>query len=165
MSNFRGKKTHLGMRDTQPKCILGQSLALILIEYEIKSLGTPDSPLQNKSFVTASGKMSQICTRQFCREMLPQSVLFQFNSSPIPVVYFPNFLELASICIIVNSPVIYLKQVGTFSLKFYFERGVFRLDFRRLPGPVFDPPHPPPLLILPALSGDECGLIFPNSGW
>ena len=29
-----------------------------------------------------------------------------------------------------------------------------RLDFRRLPGPV---------LIL--LRGDECGLIFPNSGW
>ena len=26
-----------------------------------------------------------------------------------------------------------------------------RLDFRRLPGPVFDP--------------HECGLIFPNSGW
>ena len=33
-----------------------------------------------------------------------------------------------------------------------------RLDFRRLPGPV---------LILPEerLRGDECGLIFPNSGW
>ena len=30
-----------------------------------------------------------------------------------------------------------------------------RLDFRRLPGPV---------LILP-FRGDECGLIFPNSGW
>ena len=34
-----------------------------------------------------------------------------------------------------------------------------RLDFRRLPGPVFDPPR------REALSGDECGLIFPNSGW
>ena len=31
-----------------------------------------------------------------------------------------------------------------------------RLDFRRLPGPVFDPPR---------REGDECGLIFPNSGW
>ena len=30
-----------------------------------------------------------------------------------------------------------------------------RLDFHRLPGPVFDPPR----------RGDECGLIFPNSGW
>ena len=30
-----------------------------------------------------------------------------------------------------------------------------RLDFRRLPGPVFDPPR----------REDECGLIFPNSGW
>ena len=29
-----------------------------------------------------------------------------------------------------------------------------RLDFRRLPGPVFDPPR-----------RDECRLIFPNSGW
>ena len=35
-----------------------------------------------------------------------------------------------------------------------------RLDFRRLPGPVFDPPRKEK-----ALSGDECGLIFPNSGW
>ena len=34
-----------------------------------------------------------------------------------------------------------------------------RLDFRRLPGPVFDPPR------REALSGDECWLIFPNSGW
>ena len=34
-----------------------------------------------------------------------------------------------------------------------------RLDFRRLPGPVFDPPR------RESLSGDECGLIFPNSGW
>ena len=32
-----------------------------------------------------------------------------------------------------------------------------RLDFCRLPGPVFDPP----LLLL---RGDECGLIFLNSG-
>ena len=35
--------------------------------------------------------------------------------------------------------------------------GAGRLDFRRLPGPVCDPP--------PLLRGDECGLIFPNSGW
>ena len=35
----------------------------------------------------------------------------------------------------------------------------YRLDFRRLPGPVFDPPRKE------TLSGDECGLIFPNSGW
>ena len=35
-----------------------------------------------------------------------------------------------------------------------------RLDFRRLPGPVFDPPRGET-----ALSGDERGLIFPNSGW
>ena len=34
------------------------------------------------------------------------------------------------------------------------QRPFARLDFRRLPGPV---------LIL--LRGDECGLIFPNSGW
>ena len=38
------------MCDTQPKCILGQSSAPILIEYEIKNLGTLDSPLQNKKF-------------------------------------------------------------------------------------------------------------------
>ena len=38
------------MCDTQPKCILGQSSALILTEYEIKNLGTPDSPLQNEKF-------------------------------------------------------------------------------------------------------------------
>ena len=38
------------MCDTQPKCILEQSSALILTEYEIKNLGTPDSPLQNKKF-------------------------------------------------------------------------------------------------------------------
>ena len=38
------------MCDTYPKCILGQSSALILTEYEIKNLGTPDSPLQNKQF-------------------------------------------------------------------------------------------------------------------
>ena len=44
------QKTHLGMCDTYPKCILGQSPALILIEYEIKNLGTPDSSLQNKQF-------------------------------------------------------------------------------------------------------------------
>ena len=36
------------MCDTQPKCILGQSSALILTEYEIKNLGTSDSPLQNE---------------------------------------------------------------------------------------------------------------------
>ena len=44
------QKTHLGMCDTQPKCILGQSSAPILTEYEIKNLGTLDSPLQNKKF-------------------------------------------------------------------------------------------------------------------
>ena len=38
------------MCDTQPKCILGQSSALILTEYEIKNLGTPHSLLQNKKF-------------------------------------------------------------------------------------------------------------------
>ena len=38
------------MCDSQPKCILGQSSALILTEYKIKNLGTPDSPLQNKKF-------------------------------------------------------------------------------------------------------------------
>ena len=38
------------MCDTQPKCILEQSSALILTEYEAKNLGTPDSPLQNKKF-------------------------------------------------------------------------------------------------------------------
>ena len=38
------------MCDTQPKCILEQGLALALTEYEIKNLGTPDSPLQNKKF-------------------------------------------------------------------------------------------------------------------
>ena len=38
------------MCDTLPKCILGQSSALILTEYEIKNLGIPDSPLQNKKF-------------------------------------------------------------------------------------------------------------------
>ena len=32
-----------------------------------------------------------------------------------------------------------------------------RLDFHRLPGPVFDPPR--------RERRDECGLIFPNSGW
>ena len=38
------------MCDSQPKCILGQSSALILTEYEIKNLGTPGSSLQNKKF-------------------------------------------------------------------------------------------------------------------
>ena len=38
------------MCDTLPKCILGQSSALILKEYEIKNLGTPGSSLQNKKF-------------------------------------------------------------------------------------------------------------------
>ena len=45
--------------------------------------------------------------------------------------------------------------VGMIMLKYVESRASYRLDFRRLPGPVFDPP----------LSGDECGLIFPNSGW
>ena len=30
------------------------------------------------------------------------------------LVSFPNFLELASICIIVNAPPVYLKKVGRF---------------------------------------------------
>ena len=47
MSNFRGKKLTL-VCDTQPKYTLGQSSALILTEYEIKNLGTSDSPLQNE---------------------------------------------------------------------------------------------------------------------
>ena len=38
------------MYDTQPKCILGKSSALIFTEYEIKNLGTQVSPLQNKKF-------------------------------------------------------------------------------------------------------------------
>ena len=38
------------MCDIQPKSILGQISALIFTEYEIKNLGTPDSPLQNKKF-------------------------------------------------------------------------------------------------------------------
>ena len=42
------QQTHLGMCDTKPKCTLGQSSALILTEYEIKNLGTSDSPLQNE---------------------------------------------------------------------------------------------------------------------
>ena len=36
---------------------------------------------------------------------------------------------------------------------------VCRLDFHRLPGPVFDPPRSE------TISRDECRLIFPNSGW
>ena len=36
---------------------------------------------------------------------------------------------------------------------------VDRLDFRRLQGPVCDPPR------RESFRGDECGLIFPNSGW
>ena len=35
-----------------------------------------------------------------------------------------------------------------------FSSTLARLDFHRLPGQVFDPPR-----------RDECGLIFPNSGW
>ena len=46
IEQLQRQKTHLGMCDTQPKCILGQSSALVLTEHEIKSLGTPDSPLQ-----------------------------------------------------------------------------------------------------------------------
>ena len=36
---LQGQKTHLGMCDTQPKCILGKSSPLILMEYEIQNLG------------------------------------------------------------------------------------------------------------------------------
>ena len=39
-------------------------------------------------------------------------------------------------------------------------RLICRLHFRRLPGPVFDPPRREGLF-----RGDECGLIFQNSGW
>ena len=55
--------------------------------------------------------------------------------------------------------------MGSGSLWVVFPHGVLavfnrkeisRLDFRRLPGPV---------LILPEEMRDECGLIFPNSGW
>ena len=73
--------------------------------------------------------MSQICISQFCREMLRQPVSFKFNSSPISLVSFSNFLELASICTILNSPLVYLKEVSTFSLKFYFERGFLRAGY------------------------------------
>ena len=41
----------------------------------------------------------------------------------------------------------------------------YRLDFRRLPGPVFDPPRKERDECGMSVSGDECGLIFPNSGW
>ena len=41
-------------------------------------------------------------------------------------------------------------------IRFFFLLPILRLDFRRLPGLVFDPPRK---------EGDECGLIFPNSGW
>ena len=42
------------------------------------------------------------------------------------LVSFPNFLVLASIRIIAKSPLVYLKYVDTFSLKFYFEGGFLR---------------------------------------
>ena len=41
----------------------------------------------------------------------------------------------------------------------------YRLDFRRLPGPLFDPPRKERDECGMSVSGDECGLIFPNSGW
>ena len=46
MSNFRGKK--LTLVCVIPSQNVSQSLSLILIECEIKNLGTPNSPLQNK---------------------------------------------------------------------------------------------------------------------
>ena len=56
---------------------------------------------------------------------------------------------------------IYFKQYYLFPLSFLFLvcTPATRLDFRRLPGPVFDPPR------RETLCRDECGLIFPNSGW
>ena len=58
------------MCDTYPKCKLGQSLALILTEYEIKIWVIRIRLNKIKSFVTTSGKMSQICISQICREMM-----------------------------------------------------------------------------------------------
>ena len=52
-NNLRGKKIILVLCDTLPKCILGPTRTKFssqLTEYEIKNLGTPDSPLQNKKF-------------------------------------------------------------------------------------------------------------------
>ena len=47
----------------------------------------------------------------------------------------------------------------------YIWKTTARLDFRRLPGPVFDPPRKERDECGMSVSGDECGLIFPNSGW
>ena len=44
MSNFRGKKTHLGMCDTRTEFST-------YIKIKNKNLGTRDSPLQNKKFL------------------------------------------------------------------------------------------------------------------
>ena len=56
---------------------------------------------------------------------------------------------------------IFFKQYYLFPLSFLFLvcTPATRLDFRRLSGLVFDPPRGE------TLCGDECGLIFPNSGW
>ena len=59
------------MCDTLPKCILGQSSALILTEYEIKNLGIPDSPLQNKKFYDHLWKNVTNLLSQICRDMMP----------------------------------------------------------------------------------------------
>ena len=41
---------------SEAKTILGQSSALILTEYKIKNLGTPDLSLQNKTFPDHQGQ-------------------------------------------------------------------------------------------------------------
>ena len=53
---------------------------------------------------------------------------------------------------------LYQNNLNKIAFFFTFFKGCRcnRLDFRRLPGPVFDPPR---------REGDECGLISPNSGW
>ena len=64
------------MCDTLPKCILGQSLALILTEKKKKIWVIRIRLNKIKSFVTTSGKMSQICISQIYREMMPPDFSF-----------------------------------------------------------------------------------------
>ena len=52
------QKTHHGMCDTQPKCILGKSSALIITEYEIKNLGTSHSPYITQSVACENSRFS-----------------------------------------------------------------------------------------------------------